>query len=190
MLPRLDSKLVTNWIIVTLAASIGALLYAPIQYWAALQPSRVFHGELWRLFTWPFVETGPITLVITCLSIYKFGGELVVRWGERRLQRFMAQVLLAAGVVTCLLAMIAGAQYLRRFGGFAVMNVLVIAWARQFPERKMLVYNLVAFSGQRLVNVTCGIVIVLAIATSPVWMAPELSACAFAALYPRSLLRR
>jgi len=181
---------VTNWIIVTLAASIVALLHPPLQYWAALQPSRVFHGELWRLFTWPFVETGPIMLVVTCLSIYKFGGELVVRWGERRLQRFMAQVLLAAGVITCLLAMLVGAQYLRRLGGIAVMNVLVIAWARQFPERTLVLYNLVAFSGQRLVNVTCGIVILLALATSPVWLAPELVACGFAALYPRSWLRR
>jgi len=90
---------VSRWIVVTLVASIVAILDGGfVMEWASLAPARVWHGELWRLVTWPLVEPGPISLVITCLSIFKFGGELSVRWGDRRLLRFVGQIVLASGV--------------------------------------------------------------------------------------------
>ena len=44
-----------------------------------------------------------MALIFTCVAIYHFGGELSYRWGERRLRRFAIELVLAAGVVTCLL---------------------------------------------------------------------------------------
>jgi membrane associated rhomboid family serine protease len=186
-----SSSLVTRWIAVTLGASLVAALDGGwLASWCALAPSKIFHGQLWRLVTWPLVELGPWSLVITCASIYKFGGELVVRWGDKRLLRFTAQIVAAAGVVTCLLAALTGATYLVRLGGWAVCDLLVIAWARQFPERTILLYGLLVLSGQQLIGITIATTVVFAIYFGPVAMAPELVCCLAAAGYPRELLRR
>src|SRR5260221_14236439 len=89
MLPRLGtSKFVTRWIVVTLVASIVAALDGGwLAGWAALAPSRVWHGEVWRLATWPLPEPGPVSPGGTCLATYKFGGGLAGAWGDHRPRR-------------------------------------------------------------------------------------------------------
>src|SRR5690348_2497474 len=95
MLPRLNaSKLVSNWLMVTLAASIFAVFDGGwLAGWTAFAPSRIWSGELWRLVTWFLVERSPLQLIVTCLFIYKFAGELAPRWGDRRLRRFVLELL-------------------------------------------------------------------------------------------------
>ncbi len=192
MLPRVgSSKLVTRWFTVTLVASIFAVLDGGwLAHWMALAPSRVWRGEVWRLITWPFVEPAPLSLVLTLASIYKFGSELAIRWGDRRLLRFMAQIVGVAAIATCVVAPILGAGYLHRLGGWAVCDALVIAWARQFPERTLVLYGMIAASGRDLVKVTIAITAIYALYSGLIAMIPELVACAAAALYPKEWLRR
>src|SRR5437879_5949077 len=106
MWPRLgQSNTTTKWIVATLTCSIIAVLDGGwLARWFALAPSYVWRGQVWRLVTWPLVEIGPMQLVLTCLAIYKFGGDLAVSWGERRVHRFVLEIVIAAGIVTCLLA--------------------------------------------------------------------------------------
>src|SRR5450432_2596838 len=103
MWPRLgSSKFVRTWMLVTLAASIVAALDGGwLASWTALAPSRIFRGEVWRLATWPLIEHGPLSIVLTCAAIYKFGGDLAVRWGERRLRRFIGEIVIGAAVFSC-----------------------------------------------------------------------------------------
>ena len=192
MWPRLGSStFVTRWIVATVVASIVAALDGGwLASMAALVPSQVFHGQVWRLVTWPLLERGPLALVLTCVAIYKFGGELAVRWGDRRLRRFVGQIVVGAAVVTCLLAAAAGQTDLHRLGGWALTDALVIAWARQFPEATLVLYHVLVLRGRQLVAVTVGVAIIYAIYVGPIAMAPELVACAAAAAYPRLLLRR
>ncbi len=191
MLPRLGtSKLVTRWIAVTIVASIIAAVDGGwLASWAALAPTRIWHGEVWRLVTWPFVEPGPMSLVLTCAAIYKFGGELAVRWGDRRLQRFATQVVVAAAVATSIGALVFRGGYVMRLGGWAVGDMLVIAWARQFPQAGLQLYGLITLRGRDLIAMTVGTAVLFAIFYGPIAMAPELVACGAAALYPTTLLR-
>ena len=191
VLPVGSSKLVTRWIGVVVAASLIAVLDGGfLRSWTALAPVRVFHGEIWRLATWPLIETSPLSLLFTCAAIYKFGSELSVMWGDRRLWRFVAKIVVAAGVVTCLVAALTGGVHMQRLGGWAVADVLVIAWARQFPERPLVLYGMVALRGQQLVHVTIAAAFVFAVFFGFAAMAPELAACAVTAWYPRNWLRR
>jgi len=191
MLPRLRSTFVSRWILVTLVASLVAAVDGGwLASWASLAPSRIVRGELWRLVTWPLVEQGPLQLVLTCIAIYKFGGELAIRWGDRRLRRFVVEIALAAGVLTTVLAVVVGTSYMRRVGGWAMADALVIAWARQFPDATLVLYGLLSLRGRELINVTIAVAIVFAVFVGPVWMAPELFACLVAARYPSALLRR
>lgn len=185
---EMRSQFVTRWIVVTIVASIVAAIDGGwLASWTALAPSRVWHGELWRLVTWPLIERSPLQLVLTCAAIYKLGGELAIRWGDRRLRRFITEIVIAAGVVTTL---VAGRSYMQRAGGWAVVDVLVIAWARQFPLSPLVVYHFLVLRGRELVRLTVAVAIVFAIFYGPITMAPELVACAAAAAYPRALLRR
>jgi membrane associated rhomboid family serine protease len=191
VLPRFgSSKLVTNWVIVTLCVTILAWFDGRFAAWLALIPSRVIQFEVWRLFTWPFAQGSPLSLIMTCASIYKFGSELATRWGDRRLQRYATEILLAAGIITCLLALVTGHRFLVRSGGWAMTDLLVIAWARQFPERTLVLYGLLELSGRRLIQITIATSVLFALYFGPIAMAPELSACAIAALYPRERLSR
>jgi membrane associated rhomboid family serine protease len=189
--PLRSSTFVTQWIWLTLGASIFAWLDGGwLARTVALAPSRVFHGEVWRLATWPLVDLGVISLVLTCVSIYKFGGELAERWGDQRLRSFAIQVVVGAAVLTCLASVIAGQTLTRHLGGWAISDLLVIAWARQFPERSITVYGLLVLRGQQLINITLAVNALFALRLGPIASAPALAACLIAALYPVQLLRR
>ncbi len=191
MLPRLSGRFVPWWIAVTLVASvIAAVDNGWLAGWTALVPSRIWTGEVWRLVTWPLIERSALDLVLTCVAIYKFGGELAYRWGDRRLRRFVLQIVIAAAVVTCLVVALFRAHYVARLGGWAVADVLVIAWARQFPEAPLQLYGVLVLRGRQIVRLTVAVAILFAIYLGPFYMAPELVACAAAAGYPRGGLRR
>lgn len=191
MLPRIgSSKLISTWLAITLVASVIAMLDGGfVASWTALAPERVWHGQVWRLFTWIFVDSGPWSIILTCATIYKFGGELAHRWGDRRLRRFMLQLLLGGAVLSCLLALVSDyAWQMYHFGGWAVSDALVIAWARQYPNSSIRVYGFLELSGKALVAVTVGVTLLIAVSSHPLLLLPEIVACVGAALYPRGWL--
>ncbi len=191
MLSRLgQSELVRIWIAILVAVSLIAAIDRNFAAWVAFIPSRVLAGEVWRLGTWPFAADGALALLCTCVATFKFGNELALRWGDRRLQRFITEILLGAGCATCLVVLLLGSPFVVRGAGYAVVDALVIAWARQFPERPLVMFGLLSLSGRRLVQMTIVTTIVLAIYSGPLDMLPELVTCAAAALYPHRLLRR
>ena len=174
------SKVVTRSIALVLAASILATLDSgQFASWLALVPSRILRGELWRLVTWPLIESGPINVAVTCIVIYKLGGDLAVRWGDRRLLRFLVAVVLAAGIGTSVLALIFR-SHVFILGGWALDNALMIAWARQFPHSPLRLYGLLVLRGRELVQLTVAVAVLFAIFYGPIWSAPELIACAVA----------
>lgn len=193
MIPRLgSSKLVSRWIALTLAASVLAALDGGwLGTWAAFAPSRIWRGEVWRLATWVFVEGSALQLVLTCVAIHHFGGQLAPLWGERRLKRFMLEVLGASAVVAAVLALISSELWRAyRLGGWAVGDALVIAWARQYPDSTLQLYGLLRLRGKDLITVVIGITAVYAIFAGPSRWALELIVCAAAYGYPTERLAR
>ncbi len=189
MLPRLgSSKLVSGWIMVMLVASIVTVIDGGwLAGWLALEPARIWRGELWRLATWVFVVPGPFSLLLTCAALYSLGGDLAHRWGDQRLRRLLIEVVGGAAVATTVIALVVEPiWHLRHVGGWAVCDALVIAWARQYPDRVLQLYGLVRLSGQSLIAATIAITCVYAIYAGPFRMAPELLACAAAYHYPRA----
>lgn len=175
------NKVIARWIGITVAATLLANLVPGVAWLAALIPERVWHGELWRLVTWVFIERGPVTLVWTCVAIYKLGGDLVDRWGHRGFLRYMIGVLGAAAAVTCLAAWASETIWHHvQLGGFAVGDALVIAWARQFPNRVIKIEGILDLNGRNLIAVTIAITCAYALFAGPLAMLPELAACAFA----------
>ncbi|HEY1546398.1 MAG TPA: rhomboid family intramembrane serine protease [Kofleriaceae bacterium] len=182
-------KRTRRWLALTVAASLVAMLDHRFATLAALEPSRIWRGELWRLVTWPFVERSPMSLIFTCVAIYHFGGQLAYRWGERRLRRFAIELVLAAAVATCLADAVLH-HGIARCGGWAIADALVIAWARQFPTATLQLYGVLQLQGRAIVKLVVATSIVYALYAGPVAMMPELVACIGAAAYPRGWLQR
>lgn len=188
MIPRTGSqKLVTVWIAIIVAASfVAAVDDGWLVYWAALSPERIWRGEVWRLVTWIAIEPSVVNLVVTCVCIYRFGGELVEAWGAWRLQRFMVQIVVVAALVTSLVGLVFDGIY--RTAGWVVDDALVIAWARQFPTQSVIFYGMLELRGTQLVTLTVGTTLLFAVFFG-VDRVPELVACTIAALYPTRLAR-
>ncbi|HSS03179.1 MAG TPA: DUF1751 domain-containing protein [Kofleriaceae bacterium] len=183
--PR-SSKLVARWIALTVAASLVAAVDGGwLASWATFAPSRIWRGELWRLVTWIFVEGSPFQLVLTCVTIYHFGGQLLPRWGERRLRRFLLEVLGGSALVSALLALILPDLWFSyRFGGWAVADALVIAWARQYPDSTLVVWGVLRVRGSELIKITVGVTAVYAAFAGIFTWSLELLVCAAAYYYP------
>ncbi|HEY4176204.1 MAG TPA: rhomboid family intramembrane serine protease [Kofleriaceae bacterium] len=191
-LPRLSSNaFITQWILLTIAASVVAMVDGGwLASWASLAPERICHGQIWRLVTWIFIERSPLALVFTCVSLYKFGGELAYRWGDRRLRRFALLLIIAGGIIATLGGFVSDyAWSMQRCGGWIVGDLIVIAWARQFPMATVtLYYGLLTLSGERLMYFTLGVTTLIAISVSPFVWAPELVAAYGAAFLSSAFL--
>jgi len=156
-------------IVATALASLGGVVAersgAHVLAELALVPSALLGGELWRLVTWPLVETDPLSLLFAGLTLYWFGRDLCLAWGPRRFLLTFFGVAAAAGLVTTLLGVLAfggllGAVYA---GSWAVLSALVIAWATLFPERQILLMFALPMSGRALLWVTVGITLLYAV---------------------------
>lgn len=178
---------VIRWIVATVVVSLIAFFdHGWISHWLALSPERVWHGEVWRLVTWVLIVPSPISTAVSCYAIYKYGGALADCWGERRLRRFMIELIASAALMTCLLSLITG-QTGAHVGGIVTTLSLVIAWARLFFNQPIRLWG-VPMQGRHLVAIACGATILFAFVNGLYEMAPELVACAIAAGYPRGWL--
>jgi len=123
---------------------------------AALVPELVWEGQLWRMATWVFFETDPLSLLFGALTLYWFGRDLCFAWGPRRFVATFFGIAAAAATVTCLLARFAwptlmGAAWT---GSWPVISALIIAWAMIFPERQILFMLALPVSGRALLWLT------------------------------------
>ncbi len=102
----------------------------------------IAHGQVWRIFTAPFVhppnEFGPILFSI--LGIYLIGSSLVARWGGRRFVRFLLFSGWLAYAIQFVLLLILPDSLTSRFvradgywsGAFPVVEAAAMAWALSY----------------------------------------------------------
>jgi hypothetical protein len=160
----------------SLAAAFGSRHGGPIFDWAALCPDDVFRGQVWRLVTWPWVEPGPVGLIIAVLVLIWFGKDVAEATGPRGFVRLFGVVLLFAGVATCVVALIdpdvRGERYL---GGWALADALFVAWGLWFPDRTVRIYFLIPIRGFWLAWLTVSITVIYAVYGGWEKFLPELS---------------
>jgi membrane associated rhomboid family serine protease len=179
------SSLVVGWTVVLVAVSLVAHASGWIVGVLAFEPDRVLRGELWRLVTWIFVEESLTRVVVTCLLLHRFGHGLAHAWGERALARYMTVILVGVAVATTLLAVVLPpVQSTVTIGGWAVRAALLIACARQFPDRDLLLGDLPVARGPTMIACVVGVTGLLALVGGVLTSLPELLTCAAACAYP------
>jgi membrane associated rhomboid family serine protease len=177
----------------SLLTAFGDRHAAPLSEWVALQPVDVWHGQVWRLLTWSFVEGSPIGLIFGCLALYWFGPALAQRWGSPRFLTVIMGTMLVAGGGTCLLALVdppvMGMTYV---GSWAMTTALVVMWGLSFPDNVVRVYLVLPIRGFWMAWLTVAITVVYAVYTGWLHLLPELfaEAAALAWMYQALLLAR
>src|SRR5947209_7585765 len=77
-----------KWLgIATLVLSIGSVMGSTGEAMGSLLvfvPARVAHLEIWRLFTYSFLDQRPLDLLFSLLGLWLIGASLETRWGTRR----------------------------------------------------------------------------------------------------------
>lgn len=144
-------------IIALLAGSILGTVSPNIRAAAALIPAAILDFQVWRLVTWVFVETDPLSLVFGGLMLYWFGRDLAWAWGPNRFLATWFGLTAGAAVATTVLALVVpGLAVGAWLGAWAILSALVIAWASIFPERQILFMFALPISGRTLLWITIG----------------------------------
>lgn len=156
--PRVVGLLIGLTVVSTIVGSVGARNGLPlILATGILSPSLVLAGQVWRLFTWIFFEPEPLSLIFGCLGLWWFAKDLYYAWGPTRLLGSYLGIGGAAGLGTCLVALLwrdlMGAVYV---GMWPTLSALIIAWATINPHRDVFVYFVLPLRGRSLILATLG----------------------------------
>jgi membrane associated rhomboid family serine protease len=153
---------------------------------AALAPSLVWHGQVWRLVTWVFFENDPFSLLFGALTLYWFGRDLCYAWGARRFVFTFFGIAALTAAVTCVAALWWPELYASRWtGSWPALSALVVAWAMIFPERQILFMLALPISGRALVWITLGGTVLYAIFGRLSQFVPHLTAQLLMMAYAR-----
>jgi membrane associated rhomboid family serine protease len=128
----------TVWALLAIFVIVGALGAAAGErgtMYDALQLTRqgVLQGEVWRLFTWPFISNGMFYLLFTVLIFYAIGMPLEVTWGTRRFLTLFFVSVLGGGAAGVLLNRPLA-------GGEAPIVTLMLIYGFMFPDSVIYVF--------------------------------------------------
>jgi membrane associated rhomboid family serine protease len=122
----------TVWALLAIFVVVGAFGAAAGEQGAmydALKLTRqgVLQGEVWRLFTWPFLTGNMFSLLFTVLVFYYIGMPLEVTWGTRRFLTLFFVSVLGGGLFGVLLNRPLA-------GGEAPIVTLMLIYGFMFPD--------------------------------------------------------
>lgn len=118
--------------------AIGA--FSLVQF-LGLSGSGLFHGMVYQLFTYPFIETQFMSFLFNSLIIWFIGSELETQWGRKVYLRFLLITVLTVGFLFSVIGLLffnGTAVYTTPLHGLSGINfALLMAYAILFPDRHM-----------------------------------------------------
>lgn len=136
-------------LVLVLVASVGSWVMRS-QGWAALVPGQILQGEVWRLFSWAFVQSDPLTLLFGGFMLYTLGQQLSLVWSERRLVGTFLGLAVGASVITVLAALVWAPANSVHLGMWPVVNGLLLMWAMLYPDRQVSIWGVLPLTGRTL----------------------------------------
>lgn len=186
-------------LIATIAVLFGSFLvmallkssaaYAPIVNNLAMSSGGVI-GEfkIWTLVTHPLVASiAWYNVVINCLILYMFAGELEEWWGGARLLLFFILVSLGAGLACLLVGFITPTA---TAGARPLVVASICAWGLIFRDRRSSLFGIVELKGIHYVWLSLGIVALDALSFGPLMIVPRLGGIAMAVVLTMGLWRK
>lgn len=106
-----------------------------------LSGNGLFHGMIFQLVTYPFVETQLMSFLFNSLVVWFIGSELERQWGQKIYVRFLLLVVVGVGLIFSLIGLIfffGTSVYSAPLFGLSGINfALLIAYGMLYPDRQM-----------------------------------------------------
>ena len=194
---RVTTKLVIGIaaasILLSLAArtSAGARLFELLLF----TPADLLRGHLWQVVTYVFVY--PIVgggfrvfgFLFALLFLWSIGGQVESILGSRRYLGLFVGLAALGAILTVPFALLLGAGGVPFDGLWVALSALIILFADAFPSQTILLGFFLPVRGRSLILISFGILGLMAIATSPIYVLPEFFTMVSALAYSRGLFR-
>jgi membrane associated rhomboid family serine protease len=123
-----------------------------------LTPALLWHGWVWTLATYTFLNPSVFGLLIALLMLWMFAGPLEQRWGTRRFLTFYFATQVAAGLATALVGLASPAVATYGYLGIGTsLSALSAAFAIAFADNQILLGFLLPVRARYLIHITIGI---------------------------------
>jgi membrane associated rhomboid family serine protease len=107
-----------------------------------LSANGLFHGLVFQLLTYPFIETNLMSVLFNSLVVWFIGSELEAKWGVKIYIRFLLMIVTVVGLIYSLINLIfffGTPAYFGPLHGLSGINfALLIAYSLLYPDRQML----------------------------------------------------
>ena len=168
-----------KWLgIITLAVSVmvavlgdtGVALARLVMF----SPDDLFHGKVWQIATYTFLNPDPFGLLFALLGLWLLGSALEQAWGTRRFLWFYfltgALGALATAVIALLSAKVRVHGY---FGNWSSLEGLIAAFAVLMPNAQIFLY-IVPVQAKWMLPISAGITVLFMLMTGWVPYLPQL----------------
>lgn len=106
-----------------------------------LSGNGLFHGLIYQLITYPFVEVQLMSFLFNSLVVWFIGSELEAKWGSKIYLRFLLLTVIGVGLVFALVNLVfffGTSIYFAPLHGLSGINfALLIAYSLLYPDRQM-----------------------------------------------------
>lgn len=104
---------------------------------------QIFAGEVWRLFTYPFVTLSGFNLILAVFIYYLFARSFEAQWGTRDFVQFVGVSAVGAAVIAIPISVILNTTGLFQdtviyAGPWAVVDAMLMAFALNAPNANVL----------------------------------------------------
>lgn len=142
--PQLTKYMILTYIIGYILYFIEAGTRLPLLEFIMLSPSRILHGQIWRVFTWVFMPPSApgIFTIIMLFFYYQIGSALEQTWGDFKYNLY---------IFSGLFMMLVGAFVLYGFGHsvegmfttYYVNLSIFLAFAACYPDMQVMLYFII-----------------------------------------------
>lgn len=135
-----------------------------------LSASGLFHGHVYQLFTYVFVETQFMSFIFNSLVIWFIGSELESNWGSKIYLRFVILTATGVGLIFALVNLLffyGTALYGTPLHGLTGLNfAFLMAYAVLYPDRQMSLMMIFPMKSRTFCLILAGIEAYMAIFTN------------------------
>src|SRR5438309_8569645 len=185
---------------VTLAVSILVAVLrdqsgAALAQFVVFSPEALWHGAVWKIFTYTFLNPDPIGLLFALLGLWLLGASLEQRWGTRRFITFYFVTGAAGALLTALVGIVSPAVRAHPYyGNWSSLEGLIAAFAVLMPNAQIFLY-FVPVQARWMLPISAGITVLFMLMTGWVPYLPQLFGLGAGVLFaggvaPRGLLLR
>ncbi len=135
----------------------------------ALTPSRVIPGfEMWQPITYMWLHDymGIMHVLLNCLMLWMFGGQLELLWGARAFFRFYMICGVGAGVAVFGVGSLLNPD-VPTLGASGAVDGIMVAWAIVNWNRRFMFFGIIPMTGKHFMLVTVGMVAVQILLRTP-----------------------